>query len=68
MDNEQVVKELERQLRIRAMFAFERGNPTPMELRYKFARVALDLTQRQPAMTPDGLDSRGWELLQRPKL
>jgi len=50
MDKDDLIRQLDRQLRIRAMFAFERRKTTPRELERDFARTALDLIRRQPAM------------------
>ena len=60
MDKDDMIRQLDRQLRIRAMFAFERRKTSPQEMEQAFARMAIDLVRRQPAMAefldvPDAL-------------
>ena len=50
MDKDDLIRQLDRQLRIRAMFAFERRRTTSAELEREFARTAIDMIRRQPAM------------------
>ena len=50
MDKDDIIRQLDRQLRIRAMFAFERRKATSAQLEREFAQAALDLVRRQPAM------------------
>ena len=53
MDKDDIIRQLDRQLRIRAMFAFERKKMGPQELEREFAKSALDLVRRQPAMAEE---------------
>ena len=53
MDKDDIIRQLDRQLRIRAMFAFERKKMGPHELEREFAKSALDLVRRQPAMAEE---------------
>ena len=50
MDKDDIIRQLDRQLRIRAMFAFERRTASQAQLERDFAKAALDLVRRQPAM------------------
>ena len=50
MDKDDIIRQLDRQLRIRAMFAFERRKSSLAQLEREFAQTALDLVRRQPAM------------------
>ena len=53
MDKDDIIRQLDRQLRIRAMFAFERKKMGPQDLEREFAKSALDLVRRQPAMAEE---------------
>jgi hypothetical protein len=53
MDKDDIIRQLDRQLRIRAMFAFERKKMGPQELEREFAKSALDLVRRQPVMAEE---------------
>ena len=48
MDKDDLIRHLDRTLRIRAMFDFEE-EPTPEDEESAFLREAIDLVRRQPA-------------------
>ena len=47
MDKDDLIRHLDRTLKIRAMFAFE--DPSPEDEETAFLREAIDLVRRQPA-------------------
>ncbi len=60
MDKDDLIRQLDRRLKIRALFAFERPQATPRDLEREFVLAAIDLVKRQPAMSeflevPDAL-------------
>lgn len=50
MDKDDVIRQLDRQLKIRAMFAFERQLGSARDAERDFVGSARDLVRRQPAM------------------
>ena len=53
MDKDDIIRQLDRTLRIRAMFAFERRKASAQDMEREFARTALDLVRRQPVMAEE---------------
>ena len=50
VDKDDLIRQLDRRLKIRAMFAFERRTASPKDLERAFAMAAIDMVRRQPAM------------------
>ncbi len=48
MDKDELIRHLDRTLRIRAMFAFEETSSTIQEEEQVFLQEAIDLVRRQP--------------------
>ena len=60
MDKDDLIRQLDRRLKIRAMFAFERSQSSPRDAERIFVEHARDLVRRQPSMAqllavPDSL-------------
>jgi hypothetical protein len=50
MDKDELIRYLDRKLKIRTIYRFEREQSSPRDLEREFALAALDLVKRQPAM------------------
>jgi hypothetical protein len=50
MDKDDMIRDLDRTLRIRALFDFERAMSTAEEEEQEFLREAVDLLRRQPGL------------------